>query len=72
MANVINPVTTKQTIMVNTTEGSKVSTKNINIAKLNTGITADKFAALAAAVSPLLAHSVVSVSKTDVGALVTD
>lgn len=65
-------MTTKQTIRVNTTEGSKVSTKNINIAKLNTEITADKFAALAKAVSPLLAHSVVSVSKTDVGALVTD
>lgn len=72
MANVINPVSTKATIKVNTTEGSMVSTKNINIAKLNTEITADKFAALAEAVSPLLAHSVVLVSKTDVGALVTD
>lgn len=72
MANIINPVSTKATIKVNTTEGAQVSTKNINIAKLNTEITADKFAALAEAVSPLLAHGVVSVSKTDVGALVTD
>ena len=71
MANQINPASTKATITVNTSEGANVSTKKVNIAKLDTSITADKFAALTTAVEPLLAHSVVSISKTDVGVLVT-
>lgn len=67
----INPVSTKMTITLNTTPaGGAAATSNVTIGKLDTAITAAKISAMAAAVTPLYAYSIVAVGKTDVGALV--
>jgi len=66
---VINPVSTKITIAVNTSSGSEVSTANVTISKLDTAITAAKISSVVTAVTPLLAYPVVSTRKTDVGLL---
>ena len=67
----INPVSSKIAIKLNTTpEGGSPSTKNVTISKLALDITAAKISAVVAALTPLFDYSVVSVSKTDVGALV--
>lgn len=67
---VINPVSTKITITLNTTPaGGSPSTKNVAVSKLDTAITAAKISGLVAAVTPLYAYTIVSVGKTDVGAL---
>lgn len=70
MANVINPVSTKMTLTLNTTVGSDPSTGNVTIGNLALDITADKIAALVTAVTPLLEYSVLSTKKTDTGVLV--
>lgn len=72
MSSVINPVSTKITVEVNSTVGTDVSTGNVTIAKLDTAITAAKIAALVTAVTPLLEFPVVSTKKTDVGTLGDD
>ena len=72
MSSIINPVSTKITVEVNSTVGTDVSTGNVTIAKLDTAITAAKIAALVTAVTPLLEFPVVSTKKTDVGTLTDD
>ena len=66
---VVNPVSTKITIAINTSSGSEVSTANVTISKLDTAITAAKISSVVAAVTPLLEYPVVSTRKTDVGLL---
>ena len=70
MSNIINPVSTKITISLNTTVGTDVSTGNVTIGSLALDISAAKISALVAAVTPLLAYPVVSTKKTDTGLLV--
>ena len=72
MASVINAVSTKITIELNTTVGTEVSTGNVTVSKLDTAITAAKIAALVTAVTPLFEFPVVSTKKTDVGTLGDD
>ena len=72
MASVINPVSTKIAIELNTTVGTDVSTGNVTVSKLDTAITAAKIAALVTAVTPLLEFPVISTKKTDVGTLSDD
>lgn len=69
---VINPVSTKITMVLNTTLGADVSTGNVTISKLDTAITAAKIAAVVTAVTPLFEYPVVTTHKTDVGALVEE
>ena len=72
MSKIINPVSTKLTIELNTTVGTEVSTGNVTISKIDTEVTAAKIGNLVTAVTPLLEYPVISTKKTDVGLLGED
>lgn len=66
---VINPVSTKIAIALNTTTGGVPSTANVTVSKLALDITAAKISSVVSALTPLFAYDVVSTKKTDVGLL---